>query len=64
MRKRLAVLALVLLIPVGVGTLSGCGSDDAVLENDPKVSEAKRVEYETQMKEQLQKNMPQKGKRK
>jgi len=62
MRRLLAVMTLVALLPLASSTLSGCSkAADEVIENDPKVSEAKRAEYAEQMKESMQKSVP-KGK--
>jgi hypothetical protein len=63
MRKLLAVLTLMALLPLSAGVLSGCAGkgEDEILEHDAKVSETKRAEYEKTMKEQMQKNIP-KGK--
>jgi hypothetical protein len=62
MRKLLAVLMVMALLPLGAASLSGCSkAQDEVLENDPKVSDQKREEYSQKMREEMQKSIP-KGK--
>jgi hypothetical protein len=57
MRNVVAALTLGMLLSFSATVLPGCtgSGEDEVLEYDPEVSEQKRVEYEQQMREAMQK---------
>jgi hypothetical protein len=57
MRRLFVGLTLMALLAFGANFLTGCGGGggDEMLDYDPKVSEEKRVEYEKQMREGMQK---------
>ena len=59
MRKLLVGLTFMALLPVCSMSLSGCGGGgDEMLENDPKVSEAKRAEYAENQREAMKSQVP------